>query len=544
MKKFLIFIVTSFILTNFSFSSDVLLNDCETLKENGTWIGNGAERKITDEEKNAITSGKFALKIKIINNNLIKDDIAILSDFKPEKFKDFKGISLDVYIPFNENANQEFYDMLLFADCLEAQKIYQKIANDALLTRGKNKVFFEFNFKQAKDKEDAINENDRIDRLNFVFVDKKQNNVQEIYFDNIKLISKTPTVTPTPTVMPEKKINDKRIIVYYPYWNPQYRSSKIPLQKVTHICHSFIAPITQGEINYPGGFLEPDLIDDAHRAGVKVLVSIGGADQTATAAFRRIAGSEELRKLFAENVEKFLREYKYDGIDFDWEFPEGLGDKKNFVLLLKEIKNKFLNSAGPAPDYLITMAVSPGDYYAQWLDYKEMDKYVNFYNVMTYDFHGSWSDHCGHNAPLYSGKDGFDNGSCASAIDYIVNTRGVKAEKVNLGIPFYGRKFLTCSQMYEKCSSGCSDEYLNYYDIHKLIGYGWVEKWDEDSFVPYLIQPGGKNIISYDNARSIRAKVDFAKNKNLGGVFVWEITGDFIDNENIFLNEIFNEIKK
>jgi GH18 family chitinase len=38
--------------------------------------------------------------------------------------------------------------------------------------------------------------------------------------------------------------------------------------------------------------------------------------------------------------------------------------------------------------------------------------------------------------------------------------------------------------------------------------------------------------------------VDFAKNKNLGGVFVWEITVDFIDNENIFLNEIFNEIKK
>jgi chitinase len=104
--------------------------------------------------------------------------------------------------------------------------------------------------------------------------------------------------------MPEKKINDKRIIVYYPYWNPQYRSSKIPLQKVTHICHSFIAPTTQGEINYSGGFLEPDLIDDAHRAGVKVLVSIGGADQTATAALRRIACSEELKKMFAENVEK------------------------------------------------------------------------------------------------------------------------------------------------------------------------------------------------------------------------------------------------
>lgn len=51
MKKFLIFIVAIFILINLSFSSDILLNNCEVLKENGTWVGDGAERKITDEEK-------------------------------------------------------------------------------------------------------------------------------------------------------------------------------------------------------------------------------------------------------------------------------------------------------------------------------------------------------------------------------------------------------------------------------------------------------------------------------------------------------------
>ncbi len=375
MKKIFLIILSVFF-ASILFSSDFLLNDCDSLKSNGVWQGQGAERKITDEEKQSITQGKNALKIIISNMAIVKDDIAILSDFKPENFSGYKGLYLDVYIPCIDKEQNQFFDMSLYADSILSNKIIQKIADDALLTCGKNKVYFEFKLKNKKPEE--INEKDSIDRLNFVFIDKKENNVKEIYFDNIKLISKTPTVTPTPTAMPDKKIAGKRILIYYPYWNPQYRSSKIPLKKVTHICHAFILPTSSGEIQAPDGYQEPELTDDAHRAGVKVLASIGGYNLEASASFRRIAASNELRKTFADNLEKFLRQNRYDGIDFDWEFPEGLSDKKNFVLLLKEVKEKFKNSAGPAPYWLITMAVNPGHYYAQWLDYDAFAPYVDF----------------------------------------------------------------------------------------------------------------------------------------------------------------------
>ncbi len=525
-----------------TFSSDFLLNDCESIKSNGIWIGQGAERKVSNEEKQAITQGNYALKITILNHGIIKDDIAILSDFKPDKLSIYKGLYLDVYIPCSSSYKNEFFDISIYADSITKSKVMQKIANDALLTCGKNNVYFEFDFKRKTENE--ITEKDKIDRINFVFIDKKENNVKEIYFDNIKLISKTPTVTPTPTAMPDKTIKGKKIFVYYPYWNPQYRSSKIPLKKITHICHAFILPTASGEIQIPGGYSEPELLDDAHRAGVKVLASIGGYNLEASAAFRRIAASEELRKIFAENLEKFLRENRYDGIDFDWEFPEGITDKKNFVLLLKEVKECFKRKGGVASYFLITLAVNPGHFYAQWLDYENFDKFVDFYNVMTYDFHGSWSDHCGHNSPLFTGNDIFDNLSCDAAIDYILNTRLVKADKVNLGIPFFGRKFLTCGNINEKCSGNCSDEYMQYYTIHPLIGSNWQEKWDDAAKVPYLYQTGGKNIISYDNARSIKEKVKYAILKNLSGVFVWDITGDYINNENILLDVIYNEVNK
>lgn len=525
------------------FASDVLLNNCENLKANGIWLGDGSERIITGEEKEAITEGKNALKLVLKNKNIIKDDIAILSDFKPERFSGYKGLAIDIYIPFSDTENKnEFFDISLLADSIEQHKIMQKIAESALLTRGKNRVYFEFNF--GKNKENELSEKDKIDRINFVFMVKKEDNIKEIYFDNIRLISKTPTVTPTPTAMPDKKIAGKRVLVYYPYWNPQYRSSKIPLNKITNVCHAFILPTTSGEIQVPAGYLEPELLDDAHRAGVKVLASIGGYNLEAAAAFRRIAASEELRKIFAQNLEKFLRENKYDGIDFDWEFPEGPQDKKNFVLLLKEVKEYFKKKGGVATYFLITMAVNPGHFYAQWLDYEGFDKFIDFYNVMTYDFHGSWSDHCGHNSPLYTGKDTFDNSSCDAAVDYIVNTRLVKAEKVNLGIPFFGRKFLTCGDINEKCPGNCKDEYMQYYTIHSLIGFGWQEKWDDAARVPYLIQSGGKNVISYDNAKSIKEKVKYALEKNLGGVFVWDITGDYVNGENIFMDVIYKEMKK
>lgn len=56
-----------------------------------------------------------------------------------------------------------------------------------------------------------------------------------------------------------------------------------------------------------------------------------------------MANTDESRKEFAKSVVRFLTQYEFDGIDFDWEYPTQRGgiaeDKQNFVSLLTEIKN-------------------------------------------------------------------------------------------------------------------------------------------------------------------------------------------------------------
>ena len=53
---------------------------------------------------------------------------------------------------------------------------------------------------------------------------------------------------------------------------------------------------------------------------------------------------------------------------------------------------------------------------------------MDFFNLMTYDFHGGWSAHSGHNAPLRAGRDTVDPGSsCEGAVAHMTGARRVPA---------------------------------------------------------------------------------------------------------------------
>ncbi|MDW3636895.1 glycosyl hydrolase family 18 protein, partial [Vibrio sp. Vb0667] len=55
---------------------------------------------------------------------------------------------------------------------------------------------------------------------------------------------------------------------------------------------------------------------------------------------------------------------------------------------------------------------------------------------------------------------------------------------------------------------------------------GYEYKYDEQSQAPYLWNPEKKVFISYEDQRSIKAKANWAKQANLGGIFTWELSGD------------------
>ncbi len=206
---------------------------------------------------------------------------------------------------------------------------------------------------------------------------------------------------------------DCRLLAYYPDWVSTYKYDKIPYSKLTHICHAFMEPDANGNISGPN--VESGLITNAHANGVKVLVSVGGA-AVPSSTFSTLMNNPTARNNLINNIYNFCATYGYDGADIDWEYPQNSTDQSNLNTFISALRNKFNTSPQPAPSWLITMAVPGGSWGCQYIDFSYLNAYVDFYNVMTYDMHGSWSNHSGHNSAIYRGSDPCTSANCESYI--------------------------------------------------------------------------------------------------------------------------------
>jgi chitinase len=204
----------------------------------------------------------------------------------------------------------------------------------------------------------------------------------------------------------------KRLIAYYNFGDqtetPKYTAAQIPYAKLTHLIHVAVQPVksADGEIEISRNALEPELIPRAHKAGVKVLVCVQGA----ASVYRKIAADANARVRFGASLKAFVVKYGYDGVDIDWEVPETGADVTNCTAMMQALRD-----ALPAPDYLLSMATTstPGGWGEY--DFKGLTPIVDFYNVMTYDFHGPWTKVTGHNSPLFS-TDPERNGSLDESV--------------------------------------------------------------------------------------------------------------------------------
>ena len=86
------------------------------------------------------------------------------------------------------------------------------------------------------------------------------------------------------------------------------------------------------------------------------------------------------------------------------------------------------------------MATSPGNWYGQWFEYEKFVEDMDWFNMMAYDFNGSWSAKTGHNAPLFAYPNNTD-GSGSQGASYLNITRKIPKDKIVFGIPFYGKVY-------------------------------------------------------------------------------------------------------
>lgn len=321
--------------------------------------------------------------------------------------------------------------------------------------------------------------------------------------------------------------SDKKIIAaYYPFYNKIfYTHNDIDFESITYLCHAFIKPDSSGNLIVDDNFLYPELNEEAHNNGVQVLVSVGGWGNHNS--FSSMAADSTSRQNFINKLTEFCLEYNYDGADIDWEYPN-LNDKNNFVLLIKELRNAF-NEAGI--NYL--SAALPSHDYHNGFDVNELNNYLNWFGIMTYDFHGSWSDHSGHNSPLYSSP--LDTcGSIDESVRYYLS-KGIKKEKMLIGIPFYGREFISAA-LYLKSEGGSSILFQN--SNSRIIDDGWKYVWDGICEAPLIYSPDNEIFISYEDVNSIKIKSRYIYNNELGGTIVWALGQDYDGNSTPLLESL------
>jgi chitinase len=337
-----------------------------------------------------------------------------------------------------------------------------------------------------------------------------------------------------------------RLLGYYPEWsksqNPPYTAHQIPYAKLTHIAHAFVLLTAKadGTLQIPSGMIEPALISKAHATGVKVLVSIGGGDGIQGPRFNKMAESEQNRQAFVTNVRNFLTQHGYDGVDIDWEIPHAK-DSSNCTTLMQELRNGL-----PSP-WLISMAVTaypPG--YGKGFDIPALTPIVDFFNVMTYDFYGTWSGATGLVSPLYQDPgDPEQVGSVKTSMDLYENTYGVPVAKLNIGTPFYGYEWDGVDTLWTSCSS-CASSSWNYgtYIKQRINQQGWVNQRDTAAGgSPYLTNSTTPGLITYDGVASTTKKVTYVKGRGFGGVFTWELSADYDGSSQDLLNAMYNALQ-
>jgi chitinase len=315
-----------------------------------------------------------------------------------------------------------------------------------------------------------------------------------------------------------------KVLLGYLYGKPE----KINYGLYTHLCHAFIVAEKDGTLIPQKSVPSRQLTTDAHKSGVKVLLSLGGWGWDENFAEMSLDPAAEDR--YVEAVVKLVDEYDYDGVDLDWEYPDTNIEVVGFERLVRKFRKQLdaLESKKSRP-MLVTMAAAAHPKTLEWLSNEFLQETMDWVNVMTYDYYGSWSTQAGHHSPLFpsSQMPQGEEISAASSIKYLLN-RKLLPDRIVLGIPLYGRAF-GVDKPYTTTAGTAkpSHESYNYKGIVPLLKTAdWIRQWDDETKTPWLIARDGSEIIGYDDANSVALKTRWAKEHGLRGVFFWQIEAD------------------
>tara|TARA_R110000868_G_scaffold8205_9_gene42882 strand:- start:62408 stop:63961 length:1554 start_codon:yes stop_codon:yes gene_type:complete len=359
--------------------------------------------------------------------------------------------------------------------------------------------------------------------------------------------------------------NDNMRIGYYANWSAYsgYTPDKIPAKNVDVINYAF-ANIND---NCQIVFSDPN-IDDKNipaleqlkksNPNLKMVLSVGGWNNSN--GFYKCTSEGKTAEL-AQSAANFIKNNPvFDGVDYDWEFPVAGGcagascsngaqqhspdDRANYVALLKDTRadlddlgtgHHILSIAGPQaynPDDKNNSSISN-------YDLSGMMPYVDYINVMAYDYHVGSEAMTNNNAPLAQApNDPSANAkyfNVENGVDYYLG-HGATADKLVLGFPLYGYGWKTSTAgpdgdgLFTNGTGLNNGQAIPYKTIFTQYLNGDASSantnlhWNPTS--ESAVYFDGKQMISFDEPQSLAAKAKYIQSKGLKGVMYWALDND------------------
>jgi spore germination protein YaaH len=270
----------------------------------------------------------------------------------------------------------------------------------------------------------------------------------------------------------------KPVLGFYASWAPP---SPVHYSKISHLMFAFLFPSAGGQVTGPA--VPSNVVSSAHAAGVKVIASVGGANHSTV--FPSMAANASARTTFANSMRDYINSNGIDGVDIDWEYPANAQDSANLTLLLKAVRSAVGTSK------LITMDMAPTHEKGQWVSKSSLE-ICDFYNVMAYDFTGSFP------GSVVGQHSTYNHG--VLGVTYWKN-RGAPRERVIMGVPFYGKNF---------DAGGAAVDYKDIMAANPNISP------DADSV--------GRTW--FNGVTTMKKKSAYVAQQGYGGVMIWQLAGD------------------
>ncbi|EFN75798.1 Acidic mammalian chitinase [Harpegnathos saltator] len=358
------------------------------------------------------------------------------------------------------------------------------------------------------------------------------------------------------------RIAERRIVCYYTNWSV-YRpgTAKFSPQNInpylcTHLIYAFggftkdnaLKPFDKYQDIEKGGYAKFTGLK-TYNKNLKTMLAIGGWNE-GSSRFSPMVADPAKRREFVKNTVKFLRQNHFDGLDLDWEYPAFRDggkprDKDNYANLVQELRDEFEREASKTgrPRLLLSMAMPAGiEYIDKGYDVPRLNDYLDFVNLLSYDYHSAYEPAVNHHSPLYPlEEDNEYNYDAELTIDHTIShllEKGASADKIVLGIPTYGRSYTLFNQDATELGSpadgpGVEGEatrekgYLAYYEICE--GITDSDEWEviqpnPNAMGPYAFK--GDQWVGYDDEDIVKLKARYVNEKKLGGIMFWSIDND------------------